>query len=466
LIRQRSRDAWSSSLTARAKAELEKLGAGADVNPLAKLGTLDLVPQINPSYHRPVHLAPIVAELERSWDGPARATMHAPPQHGKTDTVSAFVVATLLRKPRTRFAYVTYEAHRAEAKSARIRAWSTQCGVKLDESSTSKAYWRTTLGGGLMATGIGGPLTGEPVDILLIDDPYRNRQQAESAAFRRMAEDWFGDVAETRIQPDGSMFVWHTRWHPADLIGFIKASAFASDFRDVSLKAISDAGLPLWPERYPLEVLHQKRRTAGPYTWASLYQGEPRPRGGTVFEQPVTCLLSEVPKTGTASIGVDLAYTKRTYADRSIALTLLKGQERDDGQPVYYVRDFIAKQCRAPEFVSDLKRIKASWPGAPMTWHCSGTEIGSADFIKDAGVPLKAKNAGADKFVRSQDVAAAWNDGRVIVPRDALWADELIGIVTGFTGVGDEEDDPVDALASAYDGFTYQAPQSVWIRGL
>lgn len=439
----------------------------ATSNPLADLSTLDLVPRINPRYHRPLHLAPIVAELERSWTGPARCTMHAPPQHGKSDTASAFVVATLLRDPTKRFAYVTYEAHRAEAKSARIRAWATQCGVRLDESSTSKAYWRTTSGGGLMATGIGGPLTGEPVDILLIDDPYRNRQQAESGAFRRMSEDWFGDVAETRVQPDGSMFVWHTRWSPSDLIGFIHASQFAADFRNVCLKAIDSHGDALWAERYPLEILDQKRRTVGPYTWASLYQGEPRPRGGTVFEAPVTCYLSDVPTSGSPTIGVDLAYTKKTYADRSIALVLLKsGVRPSDGHPLYYVRDYTAKQCRAPEFVADLKRVRSSWPGAPMLWHCSGTEKGSADFIVEAGVPLRTKNAGADKFVRSQDVAAAWNDGRVIVPRDAPWADDLISVVTGFTGVGDENDDAVDALASAYDAQTVAPVRSFRIRGL
>lgn len=289
---------------------------------------------------------------------------------------------------------------------------------------------------------------------LIIDDPYKNRAQAESAAYQRMVTDWWGDVANTRIEPGGSVFVFHTRWTTNDLIGHILDGEDASEWLWLCMPAIADeavhgrqAGDPLWPDRWPLDELVAKQRAVGPYTWASLYQGRPQPRGGSVFGDPH--FYDALPTGYRVAIGVDLAYTRNTKADHSVALVLA------EKAGVFYVLDTVRERMSAPAFAERLKHLRATYPGAPMRWIAAGTEVGAADFLKVDGLPLTVDAATTDKFVRSIDVAAAWNAGKVLLPSKCpAWVPPLLDEVGAFTGQNDLCDDQVDALAAAHRALT------------
>ena len=112
-------------------------------------------------------------------------------------------------------AYTTYGADLSYSKSRVARRYAIEDGVTLDQSSQSVKEWRTTGGGGLLATGAGGPLTGQGITgVGVVDDPYKNRQDAESALMRDRIDDWFRSVFYTRLEPGSSAIVIHTRWHP------------------------------------------------------------------------------------------------------------------------------------------------------------------------------------------------------------------------------------------------------------
>lgn len=417
---------------------------------LKAAGIYGHVPRLARSYKAPRHLDPLVQALERAWFEPLRVAAHAPPRHGKTETVLAYVALTLELFPWKTLAYVTYEADLAYSKSRKARAWAIERGVELASDAQRMGEWRTTAGGGLLAGGVGGPLTGQGVDLLIVDDPYKNRAQAESAAYQRMVADWWGDVAETRIEPGGSAFVFHTRWVTADLIGKVLAGEDAARWLWLCMPALAEEGDPsrqpgeaLWPERWTAEALAQKAKAVGPYTWASLYQGRPQPRGGAVFGAPH--FFDALPAGYRVAIGVDLAYTEKTKADHSVALVVAE----KDG--VFYLLEVHRARLKAPAFTERLKHLKGKYPGAPFRWIASGTEVGSADFIKEAGIPLVVDNASSDKFVRSIDLAADWNDGRVLLPSAPTpWVPDLLDEFSVFTGVNDLADDQVDALAAAH----------------
>src|SRR5574343_48113 len=396
---------------------------------------------LNPRYERPEHLRPMIDALEASWLEPQRLTCHAPPQHGKTETVSAFVVATLARAPWTRIAYVTYAALMAQGKSARMREWARRCEISLRDDTQSKTEWSTIAGGGVFATGIGGPLTGRPVDLLLIDDPYANRQDAESRAYRQRVADWYGDVANTRVQPDGSIYVWHTRWVLDDLIGQIQSGAYGDGWRHVHLAALDAEGRALGPGRYPVDVLAEKRR-ASEQAWLSLYQGTPVARGGRVFGEPATCALADIPRVGRRAVGVDLAYSARSSADWSVAVSLVR-----DGDRVY-VSHVERAQERVADFAARLRRVSAH---GPMRWYCSGPEQGTSDLLAQLGVRIDARVTHADKHSRAQAAASACNAGQLVIPTDAPWSAPLIDELRRFTGLGDDHDDQVDALVAGFD---------------
>lgn len=383
-----------------------------------------------------------------------RCAAHAPPRHSKTESVLLFLALTLQRFPYKSLGYITYEANLARSKSRKVRAWAQASGVQLLDGAKRMDEWVTKAGGGLIAGGIGGPLTGRGLDLLIIDDPYKNRAQAESAAYQRMVTDWWGDVANTRIEPGGSVFVFHTRWTTNDLIGHILDGEDASEWLWLCMPAIADeavhgrqAGDPLWPDRWPLDELVAKQRAVGPYTWASLYQGRPQPRGGSVFGDPH--FYDALPTGYRVAIGVDLAYTRNTKADHSVALVLA------EKAGVFYVLDVVRERMSAPAFAERLKHLRTTYPGAPMRWIAAGTEVGAADFLKDAGLPLTVDAATTDKFVRSIDVAAAWNAGKVLLPSKCpAWVPPLLDEVGAFTGQNDLCDDQVDALAAGHRALT------------
>lgn len=402
-------------------------------------GLMEFVPSLNRKYKSPFHLAPLVEALEASWSSSVRYTCCAPPRHGKTETLLAFIVQTLLRHPNKTIAYVTYEASMAESKSAKARMWAEHnVGLKLSSVNT-KGEWRTNEGGGLLATGIGGPLTGHGVDIMIIDDPYKNRVAAESHAWRQQVTDWWQDVAETRLEPGGSAFVTHTRWHTDDLIAMLSGEPW----EHILLPALNDDDEALWPDRFSVEELIKKRQAVGEYTWASLYQGQPRPRSGQLFQGVKT--YTELPSRYEAAIGVDLAYTAKTQADHSVAVVLV------ESDATWYVKDVIRKQVRVDSFADDLIKLQKQYPGSTTRWYTSTTEQGSGDLLRKMGVNIFPTIAKADKFIRAQPVAAAWNNGKVLLPAKAEWLEPFVRVLTTFTGNNDSEDDDVDALAAAFD---------------
>lgn len=394
-------------------------------------------------------------DIERSWSEEVRGTYCAPPRHAKTETVLAGIALTIARLPHETNVYASYSANIARSKARKIRQYAQVLGVRWASDADNLSESRTVEGGGLLATGVGGGLTGQGANRLFVDDPYKNRIDAESAAYRQMLLDWWGDVAETRIEPGGSAFVFHTRWTVDDLIGHIHQGADKARWKHHLMPAITDDGAPLWPSRWTLESLLQKQAAVGPYTWASLYQGQPRPRGGAVFGDAK--FYTEAPKSFRVAIGVDLAYTAKTQSDSSVAVVLAECDDR------YFVLEVVRQQVKAPDFADSLKSLAARYPGAAMRIYAAGTETGAIDFIRREGAPLVAYPPKGDKFVRAQPVAAAWNDGRVLLPIGDMsdeqerrsdaddWVAEFVAELAVFTGVRDKHDDQVDALAAAYD---------------
>lgn len=422
-------------------AELEALPSLEAVEAeLQERSLLDFIPRISPRYMRPVHLAPLLERFERAIDGESQfICCSAPPRHAKTESVLHVPAYGLRRKPELRFSYSTYADRLSRSKSRKARALAEAAGVRLESKSLNE--WRTAEGGGLLAGGVGGPLTGHGVDILLVDDPIKNRVDAESKTRRETLLDWWRDVASTRIEPGGSAFVFMTRWTEDDLIGVLVEEGFTY----INLPALSDEGLPLWPQRWPADALEKRKKLVGAYTWASLYQGNPRPRGGAVFNDVRT--YREAPVAFSSAFGLDLAYSAKTKSDWSVAVEMAKSGDK------FYVLDVHRKQVRAPVFKKLCRKLHRRNRNAPWRWYAPGPEQGVADLFRDGErpVPIRAIAPKGDKFVRAIDYAAAWNDGRVLLPKAAPWLDVFVKEHAAFTGQDDDHDDCVDAAVAAFD---------------
>jgi predicted phage terminase large subunit-like protein len=406
----------------------------------ADLQLLDFVPAVTPRFTSPYHLEKLASRLARARQEPLRLVVSTPPRHGKTELLLHFEALELAKDPSCQIAYISYANQFAHGKNRKALEIAKRAGVPLSWNQRKKDDWRTGVGdGGVKSTGIGGQLTGEGFHIMVVDDPVKDRKTAESPTYREQHWDWFNDVAFTRLEPDGSCIVNMARWHEDDLAGrLIKAG-----WEELRLPAISDAGLPLWPDRWTLTRLLEIQEQLGPYGWESLYQGRPRPRGSKVFRD--VHYYSQLPRMFRAAFGVDCAYTRKKVADRSVCLTML------ESEGVFYVVDLYSDQVESPAFGRMLKIKQGGYPGSPMLWRGSGVEKGVAQHLVEQGADnLQFETVAEDKFITSQPVAAAWNAGKILVPEEAPWLADFLNVVLGFTGVADKRDDEVDALGNAH----------------
>lgn len=376
-----------------------------------------------------------------------RVVISAPPRHGKTDTMLHLIVWLLRAFPHLVNAYTTYGQNLANSKSRRARTLATDNGIVLDPAASGVGEWLTKAGGGLLATSVGGPLTGKGITgIGIIDDPLKNRQDAESSLIRERVWDWYTDVFYTRLEPGSSVVVMATRWHLDDLSGRL----IKDGWEHINLPALDDDGTALWEAHYPATRLAEIRTKIGEYSFQSLYQGQPRPRGDTVFKNRY--FYTTFPEGGfREAAGFDAAYTAKTHADYSVTLL---GRAYGD---TIYLTDMIREQHEPRRYISILQARGIE----EVTWFLSGTEKGLVDFLMDQGIHVTEVPAKGDKFVRAQPVAAAWNDGKVLLPHpdptksahglgEVEWVHDIIDELGIFTGVNDAHDDIVDALAALH----------------
>ena len=408
-------------------------------------------------------LAPLLAQAELALRGdgePVYIALSVPPQFGKSTLIYNWLVRTLGRYPHLNSGYATYGQKLSDKQSRRARRVAKAAGIELEKDSLGE--WVTQEGGGVIWTSIGGAITGDPISgAAIVDDPFKSRKDAESQIVRENAVDFYEDDWMSRIHPGVSEIIINTRWHVSDLTGVrIEKEGTVEQggkWTVCNLPAITvdeDGNeTSLWPEGRPIEWLQKRRKAITPYAWWSMYMGEPRPRGGSLFGLATTCKLADVPTQGTWAIGIDLAYTAKTHADYTVAVVLVRSRDK------IYVADVYREQKQIEESTRDLAALKAQYLGAPIRWHTGGTEsVTVARRLRDAGIPVNAVPAVGDKFVRSQDVAAAWQAGNIIVPRDASWSRAFVDEIQAFSGVSDAHDDQVDALASAFDALSTGRP--------
>jgi len=443
---------------------------------------LDFVPRITPRWLRPEHLAPVADVFERARRGKVDAVISVPPQHGKTELVLHAIAQHLALEPADTLAYVTYAAEQAYSKSRFARDYAQAAGVTLRVDGNAVHEWRTTAGGGLLATGIGGPLTGQGARVLIVDDPFKSRDDAESALMRDRALGWFTSTGTTRVPEHGSRIVIHTRWHPDDLIGRLRTGRHG-DFEVIDLPFLTNAaGEPdedgdrvLWARRglangahvgWTPEGARARLRSVGPYDAWSLYLNRPRPKGGKVFgKDDVEPARYDVgpdgkPKLDGARIvlAVDAAGTASSTSDFTAAVALAVWGFGDE--MCADVLDLLHVQGEPQQVAPLLYAFQTKWGGGSITIEASRDGKALAKALRGINAALRIHEVAAigDKFTRAQPCAAAYNHGRVRLPLAAPWVFDLLAELADFTGLGDKHDDIVDALAHAWNFAAVPAP--------
>jgi hypothetical protein len=426
------------------------------------------IPRVSPKLDDPAHLAPLCVELERVARGEAiEVCVSVPPRHGKTTTIVHWIVWLLLQRPDLRVLYCSFGDRMARKQSRAMRKLALAVGVPLGDVRKANE-WTTAGGGGVTSCGIEGPPTGDGFDVIIVDDPHRRQKDAESPVMRQMVVDAFHADVSSRTLPlprSTSIVVVHTRWHVDDLIGNLTRPNGADDddsrtpYRKINLPALNEADEAIAPKLYPASTLIKIRATKGPHIWASLYQGEPTPKGGALFGAPTWA--DDAPTVATYAGGVDLARTAKTRSDHQAAVALARDPvtgaitvvDIEHARELLVDRETDGGQ-HEPGFARRLHGMQRRWRRAPIRMYVGGAETSLVDLLathRDYPCIIRAVKATASKWDRAQPLAAAWNAGRVRVLRSLRHADELVSQIGRFTGLDGDADDLVDALVAAFD---------------
>ena len=319
-------------------------------------------------------------------------------------------------------------------------------GVTLAADSKAADAWDIAgHEGGMDALGIGGAVTGKGADCLVIDDPLKSRAEAESKLMRDKVWDAYTDDLYTRLQPGGAAIVTATRWHADDLTGRLLRFS-GEQWHVLTLPALDDNGSALWPERYPVDVLEDIRRTLGEYSWASLYQQRPMPAEGGLFKRAWLEPRGIVPPMKYAVRYWDLAMSTKTQADYTVGCKVGVGE---DGH--LYVTDVHRERIEWPDLADRLADIMIA-DGASVV---QGVEeqgymsravqdLNMDDRLR--GYVVFGYKVDKDKFTRALRPAAKAGAG-VLHTVQAHWTDAFIDELCAFPNA--EHDDQVDALSGA-----------------
>jgi predicted phage terminase large subunit-like protein len=441
-------------------AELQAIQKAENEAAIDEESLLDYIPRITPRFMRPMHLAPVAKLIERARRGErVRALISAPPRHAKTELLLHGIPYYLAANPTDSVAYVSYGAQFAHGKSRFARGYAETAGFNFHPEFNTVAEWRNTEGGGCVATGIDGPLTGKGFQLLLLDDPHKDRIEAESPRARDVVEQWFRGTATTRVEPGGSILVFMQRWHDDDLVGRLLRDA-DSEYEYIALEAIDDAETtPLWPERWTIDDLAKLRAEVGDYNWWSQYKSKPRPRGGKVFARDPARYVEPDLSGARIILSVDAAGTEGTKSDYTVGGALaFRGVGTEMVCDILDLwRDKKTPETAAPMLFEFQQRVAKGVPFyIEATAH--GKQLHKALKAIEPGLRITEIPPIGDKFVRAQPVAAAWNQGRVRIPMHAPWVPEFITEFEKFTGLADRHDDQVDMLSLGWNAAAANGP--------
>ena len=399
-----------------------------------------------------------------------RLIITMPPRSGKSEIVSRRFPAYFLGKyPDLSIISVSYSASLAEDFSRDVQRIidsdeykkifpNTKLSDKKDKNykRTSDFFEIVDHKGVYCSAGVGGSITGKGCDILIIDDPIKNRQEANSETVRKKIYDWYSSTAYTRLSPIGGVIMMCTRWHLDDLIGKVLSDKNQKPFHVISYPAIAEHDEPhrkqgeaLHPERFSLEILNEIKSTLSTADWLSLYQQKPVPEGGAIFETSKLRYYDESsePKRFDQIVGSwDMTFKENKLSD--FVVGQLWGRKGAD----FYLLDMVRDRM---DFVKTLK-VFINFANKHKNCNCwlvedkaNGTAIISTLKKHISGIiPITPKES---KQERAYAITPYLEAGNIFFPKNQNFTKDLEEEMIQFPAGA--HDDTVDSMTQALNYF-------------
>lgn len=430
-------------------------------------------------YQAKRHHQALAAALEEVSRGNIkRLIVSMPPRHGKTELCCVrFVPWYLAKFPGKHAIYATYNEQLAKDKGSEVRAIMAEPAYSqifpdchLAKGGKAQGRLKTTNQNWAYFVGRGGSITGRGGDLIVVDDLFKNDEEADSPAMREKVWKWFtGTIMNRFMTDDGVMILVMTRWHEDDVIGRLTdpenpnySEEVARGWDVVNIPAEAEygdilgreLGEPLWPERFGKKYLaEQKALSARRYS--CLFQGNPAPEEGTEFLRkwvrwynPATLRHTGLRKYGSCdlSVGTKEQLKAGKQADRSCHIVW----GIDDNDDIYVLDAVINREKSDVNVEHMIDLMKHHKPISWFTYQDQITgSVGPFMFkrMRERRVycHVSEHSSSGSKLQKAQSFKGRMSMGKIYFPKGKYWANDIIDELIRFPG--GKNDDCVDACA-------------------
>lgn len=336
--------------------------------------------------------------------------------------------------------------------------------------------------------GVGGAITGMGMTYGIIDDPYKNRQDANSSTIRNAIWDWYTSTFYTRLEKGGKILITLTRWHEDDLAGRLlklaKNDPNADQWTILNFPAIAEEqndcpedirkeGEPLWENKYNLDALHKIKVAVGSYDWASLYQQRPAPPDGNTFKRQWFRYFEETndyyilhssegdkkylkSKCWTFQTA-DTASSAKENADYTVLSTWVVTSDKD-----LLLEDVFREKIEVPEQERIFENLFRTKKPKYQAIETKNTGIALRQYLMRKGLPIKELKADTDKVTRAATIMVYYENGKVYHKQNAPYLTDIEDELVKFPN--DLHDDFVDT--ASYAGICITNQNNVRVRFL
>lgn len=395
--------------------------------------------------------------------------IQAPPQHGKSVQIIDFLTWIAGKYPDLKQIFSSFSDRlgvRANLRMRRImnsdRYKNVFPNLRLPTAKDKEYNMNSTIiefvnkEGSFRNTTVGGAITGESLDLGIIDDPIKGREAANSDTIREKVWEWFADDFFTRFSEEAGLLIIGTRWHIADPIGKLIDSA-PENLKVLKYSAIATkdekhrkAGEVLFPELKSLKFILARKKIQGISNFEALYQQSPVSEGECIFNEEDFGWYRTPKRYDKIVISWDTASKAKQINDPSVATVW--GIHANG----YDLLEVVAKRMKYPELKREALNLGEKWRSAVefyarnvlLTILIEDKSSGQAliqDLKANSNFNIVAILPENDKIVRASTCSPQVEDGKVFLKTGAPWVQEYVEELTLFPN--GEHDDRVDSTS-------------------
>ena len=408
-----------------------------------------------------------------------RLMVFMPPRHGKSELVSRKLPAFIFGKnPDARIIGTSYSADLATAMNRDVQRIidSDKYHELFPRTFLNSKNIRSTVTGSALrnadkfeivahrgmyrSAGVDGGITGMGGDYIIIDDPVKNRQDANSPTMRKKVFDWYTSTLYTRLEKDGCILLTLTRWHEDDLAGKLLAAMQSNPDADkweiLCLPAVyeektarpydvrTEEGQALWPWKYDEKALRTMRATMGGFEWAALYQQKPQPAEGSIIKREWLRFYHARPIFKETVISWDMAFKDTDGTDYVVGTVW--GRAGGDA----YLIDLVRRRMGFTDTLAAFRHLTTKYPAAKVKLvedKANGSAVIDALKHQIPGIIPVLPNG--SKQARCYAVSYLFESGNIYIPSPDMksWVNEYIDELTQFPSAA--HDDQVDSTTQA-----------------